>query len=85
MALAGLLTAPLLWSQMSTDQKLRVEALFDQPAAGERPTIPAAGQLQQAKRMAALGGPWGSLVSPQPTEDPAVYHLPEAGLISSLA
>ena len=78
LALAGLLTAPFLWSQMSTDQKLRVEGLFDQPAAAERPTIPAAGQLQQAKRMAALGGPWGSLVSGPPTEDLAAYHLPEA-------
>ena len=28
--------------------------------------------------MFALGGPWGSLLAGQPTEDPAVYRLPEA-------
>jgi cell division protein FtsW (lipid II flippase) len=73
----GLLTLPLLWSQMSREQKLRVTALFEQPPAAERPSDNAY-HLHQAKRMLALGGVWGSLLAGQPTDDPAAYHLPEA-------
>jgi rod shape determining protein RodA len=76
-AAIGLLVLPLLWTQMNRDQKLRVTALFDQPSPGRRPSDESY-QLFQAKRMQALGGPWGSLVAGQPTDDPAVYSLPEA-------
>ena len=37
-ALAGLLVLPLLWTQMSLDQKSRITALFDQPPPGRRPS-----------------------------------------------
>jgi len=76
-ACCGVLLLPFLWTQMSIEQKSRVVALFDQPVPPER----ARGegyQLYQAKQMLALGGTWGSRVSGQPTDDPAVYHLPEA-------
>ena len=74
---AGLLTLPLLWTQMSLDQKLRVTALFDQPPPGQRPSD-SAYQLYQAKQMRAMGGTWGSLVAGQLTDDQAAYRLPEA-------
>jgi cell division protein FtsW (lipid II flippase) len=75
--LAGLLVLPLLWTQMSLDQKSRITALFDQPLPNNRPSDDAY-QLHQAKRMRALGGVWGSLLTGQPTEDLAAYRLPEA-------
>ncbi len=60
-ALAGLLSLPLLWTQMSPNQKSRITALFDQPAPGRQPSGPAY-QLHQAKQVRALGGVWGSLL-----------------------
>jgi len=76
-ALLGLLALPLLWTQMSREQKLRVTALFEQPPAAQRPSDNAY-HLHQAKRMLALGGFWGSLLAGQPTDDPTAYRLPEA-------
>jgi rod shape determining protein RodA len=77
MVLTGLLVLPLLWTQMSPDQKSRITAMFDQPPPGQRPSDDAY-QLHQAKRMRALGDVWGSLAVGQPTEDLAAYRLPEA-------
>jgi cell division protein FtsW (lipid II flippase) len=76
-ALVGLLVLPLLWTQMSLNQKSRITALFDQPPPDRRPSEDAY-QLQQAKRLRALGGVWGSLLAGQPTDDLAAYRLPEA-------
>ena len=75
--LVGLLMLPLLWTQMSREQKSRVVALFEQPAAGERPSDDAY-HLHRAKRMMALGNVWGGLVVGEPTEDRHAYQLPEA-------
>jgi rod shape determining protein RodA len=75
--LAGLLVLPLLWTQMSVDQKSRVTALMDQPPPGQRPSDDAY-HLHQAKQFRAMGGVWGSLITGQPTDDPAAYRLPEA-------
>lgn len=75
--LVGLLTLPLLWTQMSREQKSRITALFDQPAADGRPSDDAY-HLHQAKRMLALGNVWGGLVAGQPTDDHGAYRLPEA-------
>jgi cell division protein FtsW (lipid II flippase) len=75
--LAGLLIIPVLWTQMSVDQKSRVTALFDQPPPGRRPSDDAY-HLHQAKRFRALGGVWGSFLAGQPTDDSAAYRLPEA-------
>lgn len=56
-ALMGLLVLPLLWLEMSVEQKSRITALFDQPPPDRRPGDNAY-QLHQAKRMrsAASGG-----------------------------
>jgi len=77
LVLAGLFVLPLLWTQMSLEQKSRVTALFEQAGPGEK----AAGDayhLRQAKQMLALGGVWGSAIAGQAVDDPAAYHLPEA-------
>ena len=76
-ALVGLMMIPLLWTQMSGEQKSRVTALFDQAGPGEV-AADGAYQLRQARQMTALGGVWGSLVTGQTVDDPAAYHLPEA-------
>jgi len=73
----GVLALPLLWTQMSREQKSRVVALFDQPAAEERPGDDAY-HLTQAMLLRAWGGTGGSRLSGLPTDDPAVYYLPEA-------
>lgn len=77
LALVGLLVLPLLWVQMSLEQRSRITALFDQPPPGQRPSDEAY-HLHQAKQFRAMGGLWGSLVTGQPTDDPAAYRLPEA-------
>lgn len=73
----GLLAIPLLWTQMSHDQRSRVTSLWNQPSARERPTDRQR-HLYQGKRMMALGGSWGSLLTEPATDDLAAYHLPEA-------
>jgi len=77
LAVAGLLVLPLLWTQMSLEQKSRVTALFEQAEPGEKATGDAY-HLRQAKQMLALGGVWGSAIAGQAVDDPAAYHLPEA-------
>lgn len=74
---AGVMVLPLLWTQMSREQKSRVTALMDQPPPGGRPSDEAY-HLHQAKQFRSLGGVWGSFFGGQPTDDPAVYRLPEA-------
>ena len=77
LALLGLSSLPLLWTQMSGEQKSRVAAMFSQAGPGD-PTHAQTYQLRQAKRMMALGRAWGSLWAEPAIEDPAAYHLPEA-------
>ena len=73
----GLLALPLLWSQMSREQRSRVTALAEQTGPQERPTDDGY-HLHQSKQMFALGNVWGSLVQGDAVEDRAVYHLPDA-------
>ncbi|MBI2825724.1 MAG: rod shape-determining protein RodA [Planctomycetia bacterium] len=75
-AMCGLLTLPVLWTQMSGEQKSRVTALFEQTQPGEAPSDDAY-HLHQAKQVMALGGKWGSFLGGEPVDEPAVYHLPE--------
>lgn len=75
--LAGLMLSPLLWTQMNPEQRSRITALLDQPPPDRRPSDQAY-HLHQAKQFRALGGLWGSFFGGQPTDDPAVYRLPEA-------
>ena len=75
--LAGLCLLPLLWSQMSLEQRSRVTSLFEQAGPGESARDEGY-QLHQAKQMVALGNIWGSYWLGEPVDDPAVYRLPEA-------
>ncbi len=77
MVIIGLLIVPLLWSQMSREQRSRVTAFFDQPAAADRPGDDGY-HLYQARRVRALGGVWGSWITGQATDDLAVYRLPHS-------
>ncbi|HIQ21434.1 MAG TPA: rod shape-determining protein RodA [Planctomycetes bacterium] len=74
---AGLVSLPLLWTQMTAEQRSRVTALWDQAGPGEVATD-AAYHLRQAKQVLALGGLWGSAVTGAVVQDPAAYHLPAA-------
>lgn len=76
-AVVGLMLVPVLWSQMSREQRSRVTALFEQTVPGEKPTDDGY-QVHQSKQMLALGGVWGSWLQGQAIEDPAAYHLPAA-------
>lgn len=73
----GLCLLPVLWSQMSLEQRSRVTSLFDQAGPGEAASDEGY-QLRQAKQMVALGGGWGSYWLGEPIDDPAAYRLPEA-------
>lgn len=77
LAMAGLLIAPLLWTQMSREQRSRITALFEQPPPGVRPSDDAY-HLYQSKQVLALGGVWGSWLSGDGTDDQAAYRLPES-------
>ncbi len=74
--LCGLACLPLLWTQMSREQRSRVTALFEQTAPGAAPTDDGY-HLHQAKQLLAMGGIWGSLIAGEPVDDPAAYRLPE--------
>jgi len=76
LVMAGIVLLPLFWMQMSPYQKSRITVMLHPPAVGERPSTDAY-QSYQGRKMMALGGPWGSFFSGQPTEDMSVYHLPE--------
>ena len=77
LALAGLVLAPLLWTQMSREQRSRITALFEQPPPGVRPSDDAY-HLHQSKQVLALGGIWGSWLTGDATDDQAAYRLPES-------
>ena len=74
---AAVAVTPLLWSQMSREQKSRITALGEQSSAAERPTDDGY-HLHQAKQLLALGGWTGSLMSGPVTSDRTVYFVPES-------
>jgi len=77
LALVGLCMLPVLWSQMSLEQRSRVTSLFDQ--AGPNEVADGEGyQLRQAKQMIALGNVWGSFWQGDAADDRAAYRLPAA-------
>ncbi|MEX0678567.1 MAG: FtsW/RodA/SpoVE family cell cycle protein [Pirellulales bacterium] len=67
---------PLLWSEMSREQKSRVTALAEQTGAGQRPSDDGY-HLHQAKQLLALGGWTGSFVAGETTSDESVFFVPE--------
>ncbi len=77
LVLAALLTTPVVWSQMSREQRSRITALVEQTGGGEAPTDDGY-HLHQAKQMMALGGWRGSLVDGEPIADRSAYFVPEA-------
>jgi cell division protein FtsW (lipid II flippase) len=77
LAACGVLLLPLLWSQMSLEQRSRVTSLFDQNAPSAKPAADGY-QLHQGKQLLALGGVTGSIWHDSSLDDRAVYHLPEA-------
>ena len=68
---------PLLWSQMSREQKSRITALAEQTGPGEHPTDDGY-HLHQAKQQMALGGWTGSLLGGAAISDDSAYFVPEA-------
>jgi cell division protein FtsW (lipid II flippase) len=76
LALCGAFALPVLWKQMSREQRSRVTALFEQNSPNQRPSDDGY-HLHQAKQLLALGGVWGSWLAGEPVDDPIVYRLPE--------
>jgi cell division protein FtsW (lipid II flippase) len=76
LTLVAVAVLPLLWGQMSREQKSRVTALAQQTSAGQRPNDDSY-QLHQAKQMLALGGWSGSFMSGEVTADRGVTYVPE--------
>ncbi len=73
----GTLCVPVLWTQMSAEQKSRVVAVFRQKTGGDAPDDDGY-HLHQAKRVLALGGVFGSSLSGMPVHNVRAYHLPES-------
>lgn len=76
-ALLGAMALPVLWTQMSLEQKSRITTLFLQQDGGPAPRGDGY-HLHQSKQVLALGGTWGSDVTGMPLDDPVAYHLPAA-------
>ena len=74
--LVALAVLPLLWSQMSREQKSRVTALAEQTGPGQKPTEDGF-HLHQARQMLALGGWVGSYAGGAASDDASVYFVPE--------
>lgn len=75
--LAGLACLPLLWHQMSAEQRSRVTGLFESSSPDEPPSDTAY-HLYCAKRTRAMGGLWGTFWQETADEDRGDYHLPAA-------
>jgi rod shape determining protein RodA len=76
LAVAGMVLMPLLWSQMSREQRSRITALWEQNGPHEKAT-PDGFHLDQAKRMFAAGGVWGSVFSAETDDDLPPCRVPE--------
>lgn len=77
-AMVGITLLPLLWGQMSAEQRSRVTTVFNQQDGGAAPQNDGY-HLHQSKQVIALGGISGSINQPSPIiDDPAAYHLPAA-------
>lgn len=76
LAVAGLLLLPLLWSQMSHEQRSRVTALWEQNLPRE-PATADGFHLDQSKRTLAQGGVWGTFFNADADDASASFRLPE--------
>ena len=78
LSVAGIMLLPLLWSQMSHEQRSRVTALWEQNGPHEAATADGF-HLDQAKRMFSVGGAWGRFFGDEPTiTSPALNVTAEA-------
>jgi cell division protein FtsW (lipid II flippase) len=80
---AGVLMLPMLWSQMSREQKSRVTAVFSQTELGQRPGDDHF-HLHRAKQMLAMGGNWGTWLSGTGESYPRRFLVPAAATDSIL-
>lgn len=72
----GICVLPLMWQQMSAEQRSRVVTVFSQTDGGLAPTGDGF-HLHQSKQVLALGGVWGSIMEDEPIiEDSSAYTLP---------
>ncbi len=72
----GIAVLPLMWQQMSAEQRSRVVTMFSQTDGGVAPTGDGF-HLHQSKQVLALGGVWGSIADDEPViDDPSAYILP---------
>lgn len=77
-ALIGITMLPLLWQQMTSEQRSRIVMLFNQTDGG---AVPAGDgfHLHQSKQVLALGGIYGSIWNDEPIiDDAAAWQLPAA-------
>ena len=72
----GIAAAPLVWTNMSTEQRSRVTALFEEIDPGKTPSDDAY-HLYQARRTFAFGGVVGSLLGGDAVDDLDAFPLPE--------
>lgn len=71
-----LISLPLLWQQMSAEQRSRIVSVMVQQDGGTAPTGDGF-HLHQSKQVLALGGLQGSWLRPQSlVDDPAAWQLP---------
>lgn len=76
-SLLGAMCVPVLWTQMSGEQKSRIVSVFTQKTGGDAPDDDGY-HLHQSKRVFALGGVWGSQLVGMPLQSRRAYHLPES-------
>jgi cell division protein FtsW (lipid II flippase) len=75
--LLGACASPLMWMQMSAEQKSRIVSVFRQKTGGDAPDDDGY-HLHQSKRVLATGGAWGSWLTDAPMPNRRLYHLPES-------
>lgn len=77
-AFIGIAMLPVLWQQMTSEQKSRVVMLFNQTDGGSTPSGDGF-HLHQSKQVLALGGVWGSIWNEDPViDDATAWRLPAA-------
>ncbi len=75
-SIVGAAMLPILWSQMSREQRSRITALAEQTVPGQTPTRDGY-HLHAAKQLLAMGGVVGSILQGELTEDLGAYRVPE--------
>lgn len=79
----GLLMTPLLWMQMTREQKSRVTAVLSPATADSRPDADGY-HLFRAKQTLAAGGLWGTWISGESEVDASLYLVPATATDSIL-